>query len=444
MAQVELIMPKMGESIMEATILQWVKNVGDRIEMDETVLEISTDKVDSEVPSPVEGVLTKILFDVNEVVAIGQAVALIEVEGAEGITQNPVAANVPVQVPAPSSVEPPQVSIPIPKPEVVEARSQSDSNSFFSPLVRNMAREESIPVTELERIPGSGKNGRVTKADMLAYIESRKNQQPTNGSEPIPINTPPEAVQSHVEVKNSPATSISGNVEIIEMSRMRKLIAKHMVDSKHIAPHVTSFIEIDVTPIVEWRAKIKEQFISKYGEKITFTPIFIEAVIKGIQEYPMINSSLIGDQIIIKKDINIGMAAAMENGNLIVPVIKKADHLNLIGMTKMVNDLANRARVNKLKPDEIQDGTFTLTNVGTFGSMMGTPIINQPQVAILAVGAIKKKPVVLETSQGDVIGIRHMMIMSLSYDHRIVDGALGSMFLKKVGDTLEAFADREI
>ena len=443
MAQVELIMPKMGESIMEATILQWVKNIGDRIEMDETVLEISTDKVDSEVPSPVEGILRKILFEVNDVVGIGQAVAIIEVEGTESISQSPAAAMEPTQVPSPSTTEAPSISISTPKPAVVEARSQSDSNVFFSPLVRNIAREESISVEELEQIPGSGKNGRVTKADMLAYIASQKNK--TSVQKQLQVSTTNDTdTGAPSEKVNTPISSISGNVEIIEMSRMRKLIAKHMVDSKHIAPHVTSFIEVDMTPIVEWRSSIKEQFIAKYGEKITFTPIFIEAVIKGIQQFPMINSSLIGDQIIIKKDINIGMATAMENGNLIVPVIKKADHLNLVGITKTVNDLASRARINKLKPDEIQDGTFTLTNVGTFGSMMGTPIINQPQVAILAVGAIKKKPVVLETNQGDVIGIRHMMIMSLSYDHRIVDGALGSRFLKKVNDTLEAFTPQEI
>jgi len=302
-----------------------------------------------------------------------------------------------------------------------------------------MAREESISQEELETIVGSGKNGRVTKTDMISYIEGRK-----KSSAPISVAQPSQQISKTPTTSNATPVPVSGNVEIIEMSRMRKLIAKHMVDSKHTAPHVTSFVEVDVTPIVEWRNSIKQSFQDKYGEKITFTPIFIDAVIKGIQQYPMINSSLVGDQIIIKKDINIGMATAMENGNLIVPVIKKADHLNLVGMTKSVNDLAKRARINQLKPDEIQNGTFTLTNVGTFGSMMGTPIINQPQVAILAVGAIKKKPVVLETSQGDVIGIRHMMFMSLSYDHRIIDGALGSLFLKKVGDVLESFAPNEI
>jgi len=440
MAQVELIMPKMGESIMEATILQWVKKEGDRVEIDETVLEISTDKVDSEVPSPVEGILKKILFQPSDVVAIGQALAIIEVEGTQTVVPSPSQEKVVQQVPSSSSSEVKKTEkkkTPI-KSKPTPAKSISDSGSFFSPLVRNMAKEESISMSELEKISGSGKNGRVTKADMLAYIERRKEI-------PQPLMTSKQTSSVPViSSKNTVVKSAGENVEIIEMSRMRKLISKHMTDSKNTAAHVTSFTEVDVTPIVEWRNSVKDPFFEKYGEKITFTPIFMDAVIQGIKAYPMINSSVSGDKIVIKKDINLGMATAMENGNLIVPVIKNADYLNMVGMAKTVNDLARRARENQLKPDEIQGGTFTMTNVGTFGSMMGTPIINQPQVAILAVGVIKKKPVVLETSQGDVIGIRHMMFMSLSYDHRIIDGALGSLFLKKVGDTLESFTPNEI
>lgn len=436
MAQVELIMPKMGESIMEATILQWVKEVGDRIELDETVLEISTDKVDSEVPSPVEGTLVKILHKENDVVAVGQPVAIIEAEGITGqisimATRPEVEASTPPKeiVERPKSVVNPSA--------VPSVSSDSDENSmnkiFLSPLVKNMAKAEGISLEELVKIHGSGKQGRVTKKDMLDYIHNRSS--PDFSTKEVTKVDDQESVRPNLSTDHP----IEANVEIIEMDRMRKMIAKHMVDSKRISPHVTSFIEVDVTPIVEWRNEIKDAFQKKYGEKITFTPIFIDAVVKGIQAFPRINCSVDGDRIIIKKDLNIGMATAMQSGNLIVPVIKNADYLNIVGLAKTVNDLANRARSNKLKPDEIQGGTFTLTNVGTFGSIMGTPIINQPQVAILAVGAIKKKPVVLETEKGDVIGIRHIMIMSLSYDHRVVDGSMGSLFLKKVSDTLEAF-----
>lgn len=449
MGKVQLIMPKMGESIIEATILQWVKKVGDRIELDETVLEISTDKVDSEVPSPFEGILTEILFKENDVVPIGQAVAIIEVEGEAEIPRAIKEEPSPIEMPA-SAAQVTPIEAP-PRPEEIkktEAKPMVVSNAasvgFLSPLVKNIIRQEGISHQELVHIQGSGKEGRITKNDILKLVSSR-----AEVGYQIPSTQPSEVLTGAPLMDPSPITNapkdidFGDNVEIVEMSRMRKLIAKHMVDSRQTSAHVTSFMEVDVTPIVEWRNSIKDQFQSKYKEKITFTPIFIQAVARGITDYPMINSSVIGDKILIKKDINIGMATAMESGNLIVPVIRKADFLNLVGLTKQVNDLAHRARSNKLKPEEIQDGTFTLTNVGTFGSMMGTPIINQPQVAILAVGAIRKKPVVIESPQGDVIGIRHMMIMSLSYDHRIIDGSLGSQFLKRVADILEAFTPEE-
>ncbi|MBT8218593.1 MAG: 2-oxo acid dehydrogenase subunit E2 [Bacteroidia bacterium] len=440
MAQVELIMPKMGESIMEATILQWVKKVGEKIELDETVLEISTDKVDSEVPSPVEGKLVKILYQENDVVAIGQPVAIIEAEGVEDHRTQPLVIE---EIEAAAS-SPKETMVEIPKSTANPSYSAepqksngSGSEVFYSPLVRNMAKKEGISNEELDGIEGTGKDGRVTKKDMRAYITNRKNlKKPTSEVQTKPTKPPTPETETTPTIQYSEP---SDNVEIVEMDRMRKLIAKHMVESKRTSPHVTSFIEVDVTPIVEWRNGIKNDFLGKYGQKITFTPVFIDAVVKGIQAYPRINCSVEGDNIVLKKYVNIGMATAMESGNLIVPVIKNADYLNLVGLAKTVNDLAARARANELNPDEIQGGTFTLTNVGTFGSMMGTPIINQPQVAILAVGAIRKKPVVLETENGDVIGIRHMMIMSLSYDHRVVDGSLGSMFLKKVADILEAF-----
>lgn len=437
MAQVELIMPKMGESIMEATILKWVKQVGDSVEIDETILEIATDKVDSEVPSPVSGVIAKILYPEDETVEIGKVIAVIATEGEEvstvptpsveesptinGVNQNDVEKEkVPAQEMAPSTMTAePAASLP---------KTVSSSGRFYSPLVKNIAKKENIGIEELDKISGTGKDGRVTKKDMLAYVSSRT--VPT-------VQTSQQA--SSISAPTTSAPSLNGNTEIVEMDRMRRLIADHMVMSKHTSPHVTSFVEVDVTNIVNWRNRIKNEYLSKYGEKITFTPIFIDAVVKGIRDFPMVNVSVDGQNIIVKKDINIGMAAALPSGNLIVPVIKNADRLNLIGLTTEVNDFASRARANKLKPEEIQGGTFTLTNVGTFGNVMGTPIINQPQVAILATGAIRKKPAVVETEYGDLIAVRHMMFLSLSYDHRVVDGFLGGSFLRKVGDYLEAF-----
>ena len=438
MAQVELIMPKMGESIMEATILKWVKQVGDTVEVDETILEIATDKVDSEVPSPVSGTIAKLNYAENDVVEIGKVIAIIATEGEE--VSN-------VSAPSESKQEAP-VSEPIAEEVPVQAAqpaaagvSKSTASRFYSPLVKNIAKQENISEAELESIAGSGQNGRVTKKDMLAYIANR-DKKPVAAPEVAPASVAKPAFTA------PPATLATSNGngqdhEIVEMDRMRRLIADHMVRSKHTSPHVTSFIEVDVTNIVNWRNSVKKDFQAKYNEKITFTPIFIDAVVKGIRDFPMVNISVDGSQIIVKKNINIGMAAALPSGNLIVPVIKNADHLNLIGLTKKVNDLAARARANKLKPEEIQDGTFTLTNVGTFGNVMGTPIINQPQVAILAVGAIRKKPAVIETEYGDVIAIRQMMFMSLSYDHRVVDGFLGGSFLRRIGDYLEAFDTKQ-
>lgn len=429
MARVELIMPKMGESIMEATILGWRKKPGDRVELDEAVLDIATDKVDSEVPSPVAGVLVEILFKENDVVPINTPIAVIETES-EGAQP---AASPAVADPAPAA-QPPFV----PQPESAPAAGPLSANSagrFYSPLVRAMAREEGIGQVELDAIPGTGQDGRVTKKDILAYIAQRgKASGAPVAPAPAPAAPPPAPV-----APAPAAISVTGNVEIIEMDRMRKLIADHMVMSKHTSAHVTSFVEADVTNLVNWRNRIKEKFKKQYGENITFTPIFIEAIAKAIREFPMINSSVDGTRIIVRKDVNIGMAAALPSGNLIVPVIKAADQLNLVGLTRTVNDLANRARQNQLKPDEIQGGTFTLTNVGTFGNVMGTPVINQPQVAIMATGAIRKKPAVLETPDGDVIAIRQMMFLSMSYDHRIVDGALGGSFIRRVADILEQF-----
>jgi 2-oxoglutarate dehydrogenase E2 component (dihydrolipoamide succinyltransferase) len=444
MSLVDLVMPKLGESIMEATILKWHKQPGDAVAMDETVLEIATDKVDSEVPSTAAGVIESILFNVNDVVPIGTVIARINTGGsATASAPAPAASPVAAAQPAPVAVENiPYQPAPVAAPQ---ATSNSTGARFYSPLVLNIAQSEGISMQELENIPGTGQDGRVTKKDMLAYVAQRGKNTPA----PVPVQTA-VAVSTPAETKapaaNTPApVVITGNVEIIEMDRMRKMIAKHMVDSKHTSPHVTSFVECDVTNLVQWRDRIKSSFEKREGEKITFTPIFIEAIAKCLKKYPMINSSVDGDRIIIKKDLNIGMATALPSGNLIVPVIRNADQLNLVGLTKQVNGLANAARNNKLKPDDTAGGTFTLTNVGTFGSIMGTPIINQPQVAIMAVGAIKKRPMVIETAQGDMIAIRHMMYISLSYDHRIVDGALGSTFLNAVSKELEGFdTDRAI
>lgn len=447
MAQVELIMPKMGESIMEATILKWVKKEGDEVEMDETILEIATDKVDSEVPSPVDGKIVKILFSENETVGIGEVIALIETEAeaaeaAPGSSQEQPAA-VNGQAPAPENDSPIETAKTAPKPqpetvtaEEVAVQRTGSGNRFYSPLVRNIAEKEQISIEELEQIPGSGLQGRVTKKDILAYLEDGRKQPASQPQAPpkarstAPVEAPANGQQP---------VSIGDNVEIIEMDRMRRLIADHMVQSKRTSPHVTSFVEADVTNIVHWRNAVKKSFEEKYGEKITFTPIFVEAIVKAIHDFPLINISVDGDKILRKKDINIGMATALPSGNLIVPVIKKADRFSLLGLTEQVNDLANRARNNKLKPEDIQDGTFTLTNVGTFGNVMGTPIINQPQAAILATGAIRKKPAVVETEYGDLIAVRHMMFLSLSYDHRVVDGFLGGAFLRRIADYLEGF-----
>jgi len=434
MSLVDLIMPKLGESIMEATILRWHKQPGDTIAMDETVLDIATDKVDSEVPSTAEGVIEAILYKENDVVPIGTVIAKIKV-GASTQTASPV-----TQTYATPPIEEIKVVDEIPyQPVQIDNNSQQNANRFYSPLVLNIAQSEGVNMSDLEKIKGSGQDGRVTKKDILAFVSSKSNTVSTS----LPTNIIHEvSVVNVTPITTNPQplpTVYQGNVEIIEMDRMRKLIAKHMVDSKHTSPHVTSFVECDVTNLVLWRERIKKEFEKREGDKITFTPLFIEAIVKSLKKYPMLSSSLDGDKIIIKKDLNIGMATALPSGNLIVPVIKNADQLNLVGLTKQVNGLANAARNNKLKPDDTVGGTFTLTNVGTFGSIMGTPIINQPQVAIMAVGAIKKRPMVIETAQGDTIGIRHMMYISLSYDHRIIDGALGSTFLNSVSKELENF-----
>lgn len=435
MALVDLVMPKLGESIMEATILKWHKKPGDKIAQDETVLDIATDKVDSEVPSTAAGVLEEILFQENDVVPIGTVIARIRSGTEAAITSSP-APSAPTATP----YEEAKVIEEVPYKPVSTATPSSPSSGprFYSPLVMNIAASEGISMTELEQIPGTGQEGRVSKKDILAYIANKQNGNIAVPSQP----THAAAAPAKQEIAIAPAsvpTTYSGNVEIIEMDRMRKLIAKHMVDSVSTSPHVTSFVECDVTNMVLWRDKIKKEFEKREGEKITYTPLFIESVVKCIKKYPMLSSSVVGDKIIIKKDLNIGMATALPSGNLIVPVIKNADQLNLTGLTKQVNNLANAARNNKLKPDDTVGGTFTLTNVGTFGSIMGTPIINQPQVAIMAVGAIKKRPVVIETPQGDSIAIRHMMYISMSYDHRIIDGALGATFLNAVAKDLENF-----
>lgn len=426
MAQYELIMPKMGESITEATILKWNKKEGDTINIDDAILEIATDKVDSEVPSPVAGVLQKILFNENDVVAVGKVVALIETSagGTTSVASSTTAAEVKKEVAVASAVASPQTQ--------QQTAVAPEGDRFYSPLVLNIARQEGVALSELETMPGTGQGGRVTKKDILQHVENKKNGVVAPAVETQAV----QQVQQIEPPKIEATKSYSGNVEIIEMDRMRKLISKNMVISKQTSAHVTSFVEADVTNLVLWRNKIKDKFKKMYGENFTFTPIFIEAVVKALRDFPMINCSVDGDKIIVKKDFNVGMAAALPSGNLIVPVIKNADMLNIIGLAKKVNDLAERARTNKLKPDEIEGGTFTLSNVGTFGNVMGTPIILQPQVAILAVGAIRKKPVVIETPEGDTIGIRHMMFLSHSYDHRVVDGALGGMFVKRVADYL--------
>ncbi len=439
MALVDLVMPKMGESIMEATVLKWHKQPGDHVNMDETILEIATDKVDSEVPSTAEGVIKEILFKVDDVVPVGTVIARIETGGAASVQPAAPAYEAPAPSPAPQA----QPAVPVQQPMAAAPVGTTGGNRFYSPLVLNIAAKEGIGMAELENIPGTGAEGRVSKKDILAYVANRKNGAPaaTVQAAPAPQAVPaaPAPQPAAAAPAPQPEVNYGDNVEIIEMDRMRKMIADHMVRSKATSAHVTSFTEADVTNIVKWRDKVKGEFQKKYNEKITFTPIFIEAIVNCIRKFPMINASVDGTRIIVKKDINIGMATALPSGNLIVPVIKYADTKNLLGLSKDVNGLANAARNNKLKADDTQGGTFTLTNVGTFGSLMGTPVINQPQVAILAVGTIKKRPVVMETEDGDVIAIRHMMYLSMSYDHRIVDGSLGASFLTAVANELEAF-----
>ncbi|MCC7402706.1 MAG: 2-oxo acid dehydrogenase subunit E2 [Chitinophagaceae bacterium] len=464
MATVDLIMPKMGESIMEATILKWHKQPGDSVKMDETVLEIATDKVDTEVPSTAAGVIEEILYKVNDVVPVGSAIARIKTNAEQPLNQT---AQTPV-FNNQESIEKARETTYVME-ETKNSRTESsrpvaangNTNRFYSPLVLNIAASEGVSMSELENIPGTGNEGRVTKKDILQYVSDKKSgrlrsqesgairldSRDKDTGLSVSMGSREETMMipmSKVEQQSTALTTYSGNAEIIEMDRMRKLIAEHMVRSKHTSPHVTSFTEADVTNLVMWRDRVKKEFEKRENTKITYTPLFIEAIVKCIKKFPLINSSVDGDKIIVKKDINIGMATAMPSGNLIVPVIKNADQLNLVGLAKQVNNLADNARSNRLKPDDTQGGTFTLTNVGTFGSLMGTPIINQPQVAILAVGAIKKRPVVVETPHGDSIAIRHMMYLSLSYDHRIIDGSLGATFLTSIANELENFnAERD-
>ena len=474
MAIVELVMPKLGESIMEATVLKWHKKVGDFVQQDETVLDIATDKVDSEVPSTVAGVITEILCNVNDVVPIGTVIAKIQTESSAGETSETQsiseetipfnsshsASNIHETYQATTLAE--ETVVPY-TPQATEFSFRPSGNRFYSPLVLNIANSEGISMTELENIPGTGNEGRVSKKDILQYIADKKtggqnitatpSYQSTSGNPvantvfvPTPILKPADSgiiagvfqpVSNSGKFSDPSKVFTNGATEILEMDRMRKLIARHMVDSVHTSPHVTSFAEADVTHMVLWRQKVKEEFEKREGTKLTFTPMFIECIVNVMKRFPLINCSLDGDRIIIKKDINIGMATALPSGNLIVPVIKGADQLNIVGLSKSVNNLADAARNNRLRPEDTTGGTFTLTNVGTFGSLMGTPIINQPQVAILAVGVIKKRAVVIETSEGDTIGVRHMMYLSLSYDHRIVDGSIGASFLSAVAKEFE-------
>lgn len=446
MSRFELKLPQMGESVAEATLTSWLKEVGDPIEADEPVFEIATDKVDSEVPSEVEGVLVEKCFEVDQVIRVGQTVAIIEV-GAESGAPAGAVSETPVEEAAEQASQAVARAMETVAPAAAPAAIQSGSERFYSPLVRNMAREEGISQEELDALPGTGKDGRVTKDDMLAFIEGRRQGRPSQAAAPeTPPAPAPQAVAPAPQAPPAPKPPVSAGQgdEVIPMSRMGKLIAKHMAESVSTSAHVQSFIEVDVTKIVHWRERVKDAFQKREGEKLTFTPIFLEAVAKALKKFPMMNISVDGDTIIRRKNINIGMAAALPDGNLIVPVIRNADQLNLVGMARAVNDLAERARNNALKPHEIQDGTYTVTNVGTFGSVFGTPIINQPQVGILALGAIRKVPSVIETPAGDFIGIRSRMFLSHSYDHRVVNGALGGMFAKAVADYLEAWdEDRE-
>ncbi|MET4105056.1 dihydrolipoamide acetyltransferase family protein [Hymenobacter sp. UYP22] len=462
MARVEMTMPKMGESIMEGTVLKWLKQVGDSIDQDESVLEVATDKVDTEVPALHAGILQEILVQEGQVVAVGAPIAIIETDAAAATSAAPAAA----EAPAPSSNGTDKAAVEVPylsEPHEPQARpaAQPQAGRFYSPLVLSIAREEGISMADLEYLPGTGSEGRVTKKDILDYVAAGKQPLTTAAAPaaaaPVAAQAPAPVAAAAPQTQAAPASapaqkpaantpqptkavpSISGNQELLEMDRMRKMIAQRMVDSKRISPHVTSFVEADVTDIVNWRNKHKDAYKKREGENLTFTPIFIQAIARAIQDFPMINVSIEGDYIIKKRDINVGVAVALPSGNLIVPVIHNADQLNLNGLSKKVNDLANRARANKLKPEDLEGGTYTVSNVGSFGNVMGTPIIMQPQVAIMAVGAIKKKPAVIETPQGDLIGVRHFMFLSHSYDHRVVDGSLGGMFVRRVADYLEQF-----
>ncbi|WP_018342190.1 dihydrolipoamide acetyltransferase family protein [Cytophaga aurantiaca] len=443
MALVELVMPKMGESVMEGTILTWLKKPGDRIQQDESVLEVATDKVDTEVPSPFNGILKEIRANQGDVVQVGTAIAIIETE-----VNQPAATGTPVATPT-VTITPAQPAAVEQKPVAAVAQTHTHiehnnikGGKFYSPLVLNIARQENISLSEVEQIAGSGKDGRVTKHDLFDYIQAKKDGKIAAAkTENIVQQTPVETKAASTEPAyvSKPASSSNGNVEIVQMDRMRKMIADRMVESKRISPHVTSFVEADVTNIVYWRNRWKNDFMERENVALTFTPIFIEAVVKAIKDYPMVNISIEDDKILVKRDINIGIAVALPNGNLIVPVIKHADQLNIVGLTKKVNDLAKRARQNKLTADDLSGGTYTVSNVGSFGNLMGTPIIVQPQAAILALGAVIKKPAVIETPQGDTLGIRHMMFLSHSYDHRAIDGSLGGMFVRRVADYLEKF-----
>ncbi|MDH7447713.1 dihydrolipoamide acetyltransferase family protein [Aquimarina sp. 2201CG14-23] len=438
MSRIELKMPKMGESISEATILNWLKNVGDTVEEDETILEVATDKVDSEVPAPCTGVITEVLFQPNQVVTVGQVIAVIEGSSDQSFgnksskLEKNESSNSKEQIEPELSVRAESITA---KNSEFKIKNSGDNDGFLSPLVISIAQKENLTIEEVQSIAGSGDGGRIRKSDIILYLKNRR----------YPLPSKPQPPVSKSSYNAPPISYIEGKDRIVEMDRMRTMIADHMVYSKHTSPHVTSYIEVDVTNMVNWRNKVKHEFLEKHGEKLTFTPIFIEAVSKAIQEYPLINVSVDGKKIIVHKDINIGMATALPSGNLIVPVVRNTDEKNLLGLAKNVNHLANNARNNALKPDEIGGSTFTISNVGTFGSLMGTPIINQPEVAILALGIIKKRPEVITTEKGDEIAIRSMMYLSLSFDHRVVDGFLGGSFLRKIGDELEAFdINREI
>jgi 2-oxoglutarate dehydrogenase E2 component (dihydrolipoamide succinyltransferase) len=440
MAEIEIRLPKMGESVTEATITNWLKNIGDAVAMDEPLVEVATDKVDNELPSEAAGTLVKILFEKDQVAQVGDVIAILSTDGG-AVQETPAAPVIVENTTTPVAAN--TTSVPSPNTSASSEHIKSTEGRFYSPLVRTIAQKENISAEQLAAIQGTGQDGRVTKKDMLAYLETRSTAPKAaatvvSSAAPAPAAATAQTATNSIQIKEPIVIPNSGD-EIIEMDRMRKLIAEHMVMSVHVSPHVTSYVEADVTTIVKWRERMKNEFKKREGENLTFTPIFMEAVAKAIKDFPMINVSVSGTNIIKRKDINIGMAAALPSGNLIVPVIKNADRMNLVGLAKAVNELANNARNNKLKPEDIQGGTYTVTNVGTFGNVMGTPIINQPQVAILALGAIRKVPAVIETPDGDFIGIRHKMFLSHSYDHRVVDGALGGQFVRRVADYLEQF-----